>query len=214
MQPVAPCGVPVGLIALVGQPSYAAMPAMKSKLSNRKLPKISLGDVMSSKWLATALAAFLLSHLSSTDAEGATGDDWKTWHNSRFAYSMCYPAAVFPVSRESPQKHGIVMESKDSAQLIAVGVKYERKTLAEQVSIERERLTHIALLGTGTDLTNGDTWFVVSGTRVDQVLYTKGILSEGRLIALRFRYPQSLAERYAPLVDRISNCLKVIRDAR
>ncbi len=106
------------------------------------------------------------------------------------------------------------MESRDSAQLIAAGIKYTRKTLAEQIRIERERLTHVALVGTGTNLTNGDTWFVVSGTRVDQILYTKGILSDGRLIAFRFRYPESLAKRYAPIVERISDCLQVPQDAR
>lgn len=155
-----------------------------------------------------AAMAMLLAFFLSTSAAAADDARWTTWRNARFAFSICYPAALFPVSRESPQGHGITMESKDSAQLIAAGIDYNAATLAEPIRIEKERLTHIALVASGRDLTNGDNWFVVSGTRVDQVLYTKAIRSGGRLIAFRFRYPESLATHYAPIVERISDCLK------
>jgi hypothetical protein len=155
-----------------------------------------------------------MASLLSLNAQAASDDHWATWHNARFAFSICYPAAVFPVRRESPQKHGIVMEAKDSAQLIAAAIEYTRATLAEPIRMEKERLTHIALVATGKDLTNGDSWFEVSGTRVDQILYTKAIRSGDRLVAIRFRYPESLAERYAPIVKRVSDCLQVSRDAR
>ncbi|MBB3912589.1 hypothetical protein [Sphingomonas desiccabilis] len=157
---------------------------------------------------AAVLLAAALSCSSSTNATAAADDRWVTWRNARFAFSICYPEALFPDRRESPQGHAIVLESKDSAQLIAAGTHYTRATLAEPIRMEKERLTHIALVAGGRDLTNGDTWFVVSGTRVDQILYTKAIRSGDRLIAFRFRYPQSLSERYAPIVERISNCLQ------
>jgi hypothetical protein len=159
---------------------------------------------------AAALAVAALAPFALTDVAAAsdTDDRWTTWHNARFAFSICYPAAVLPISRESPQGHGIVLESEDSAQLIASAMTYTRETLAEPIRMEKERLTHIALVGSGRDLTNGDTWFVVSGTRVDQVLYTKAIRSGDRLIAFRFRYPESLAKRYAPIVERIADCLQ------
>lgn len=128
--------------------------------------------------------------------------DWKTWHNSRFAFEICYPAAVFDQSRESPQKHGIVLESKDSAILIAAAINYPAATLAEPIRMEREKLTHVSLVA------RGENWFVVSGTRVDQILYTKAILANGRLIAFKLRYPESLGSKYAPLVERIAQCLR------
>lgn len=152
--------------------------------------------------MAAALGLFGM--LTSSAAPAKSDDEqWTTWHNARFAYEICYPAAVFPENRESPQGHGIVMESSDSAQLIAAAVRYPRETLAEPIRMERERLTHISLVA------RGENWFVVSGTRVDQILYTKAILVEGRLVAFRFRYPESLAAKYAPIVERISDCLQV-----
>ncbi len=137
-----------------------------------------------------------------THAALADKDDWKTWHNSRFAFEICYPAALFDQSRESPQRHGIVLESRDSAMLIAAAINYPGATLAEPIRMEREKLTHVGLVA------RGENWFVVSGTRVDQILYTKAILAEGRLIAFKLRYPESLASKYAPLVERISQCLR------
>lgn len=140
--------------------------------------------------------------------ESDTASDWTDWHNARFGYTLCYPKSLFPIGRESPQKHGIVLESADSAQMIAAGMIYTRKTLAEPIRMEKERLTHIALMSSSRDLTSGDTEFVIAGTRVDQILYTKAMRSGDRLIAIRFRYPQSLKARYAPIVERIAGCLR------
>lgn len=159
-----------------------------------------------------ALVASAFSSLLSVSSVAAEDKHWTTWQNARFAFSICYPADVFPDTRESAQGHAVAMESDDSAQLFAAGIDYTAATLAEPIRLEKERLTHIALVGTGRDLTNGDTWFVVSGTRVDQVLYTKAIRSGGRLIAFRFRYPESLTTKYAPIVERISECLQASRN--
>ncbi|WP_442681132.1 hypothetical protein ACSBM8_08155 [Sphingomonas sp. ASY06-1R] len=149
-------------------------------------------------------AALLLAITSAAQAAPIQSEDgWTTWRNARFGFSICYPGKVFPTPRESEAGHAIAMESKDSAQLIAGGIPYARATLAEPIRMERERLTHVALVA------RGENWFVVSGTRVDQILYTKAIKVGDRLIAFRFRYPQSLAVRYAPMVERISHCLKV-----
>ena len=155
-----------------------------------------------SKWGAQTAVALSLA----TQATAAPDKDgWTTWSNARFAFAICYPAGVFPQRRESAQGHGIVMESKDSAQLIVAAIPYTRATLAEPIRMERERLTHVALVA------RGENWFVVSGTRVDQILYTKAIQVDDRLVAFRFRYPKSLAARYAPIVERISGCLDVSR---
>jgi len=155
------------------------------------------------------LLASVLSSLLPIHALAAAEERWVTWRNERFAYSICYPSAVFPVFRESPQRHGIAMDADDSAELIAAAIPYTHTNLAEPIRMEKERLTHIALVASGRDLTNGDNWFVVSGTRVDQVLYTKAIRSGHRLIAFRFRYPESLAAKYAPIVERMSECLEL-----
>ncbi len=141
-------------------------------------------------------------------AAAASADRWTTWHNPRFGFSVCYPQGLFPVTRQSPQNHGIVMESSDSAQMIAAGMIYTRATLAEPIRMEKERLTHIALESSSRDLRTGDTEFIVSGTRVDQILYTRAMRKGDRLIAVRFRYPESLKSRYAPIVERMADCLR------
>lgn len=120
--------------------------AIVARLSTSGLAKPCFG-MPRSLVRAAGLLALALSPLLSMNAAAAMDDRWTTWRNARFAYSIGYPAAVFPVSRMSPQKHGIVIESKDSPQLIAAGVEYTRKTLAEQIRIERERLTHVAWSG-------------------------------------------------------------------
>jgi hypothetical protein len=137
----------------------------------------------------------------------AHADEWATWQSEAFPFSICYPADIFQQRRVSDTGHAIALESKDSAQLIAGSIDYKRETLAEPLRIEEERLTHVALVARGVN------WFVVSGTRVDQALYTKAVRVGDRLIALRFRYPESLAAKYAPIVERVAECLNVPEDA-
>lgn len=137
----------------------------------------------------------------------AHADEWETWRSEAFPFSICYPSDIFQQRRVSDTGHAIALESKDSAQLIAGSIDYTRETLAEPLRIEQERLTHVALVG------RGENWFVVSGTRVDQALYTKAVRVGDRLIALRFRYPDSLAAKYAPIVERVAECLNVPEDA-
>lgn len=134
-------------------------------------------------------------------------EQWTVWHSEPFPFSICYPTDIFKERRVSDSGHAIALESKDSAQLIAGSIDYTRETLAEPLRMETERLTHVALVA------RGENWFVVSGTRVDQALYTKAIRVGDRLIAMRFRYPESLASKYAPIVERIAECLKVPEDA-
>jgi hypothetical protein len=137
----------------------------------------------------------------------ARADEWETWRSEAFPFSICYPADVFQQRRVSDTGHAIALESKDSAQLIAGSIDYKRETLAEPLRVEQERLTHVALIA------RGENWFVVAGTRVDQALYTKAVRVGDRLIALRFRYPESLAAKYAPIVERVAECLQVPEDA-
>lgn len=137
----------------------------------------------------------------------ANADQWAVWQSEPFPFSICYPADIFPERRVSDTGHAIALESRDSAQLIAGSIDYTRETLAEPLRIEQERLTHVALIA------RGENWFVVSGTRIDQALYTKAIRVGDRLIAMRFRYPESLSAKYAPIVERVAECLKVPEDA-
>jgi hypothetical protein len=137
----------------------------------------------------------------------AQADEWTTWQGEAFPFSICYPADIFQQRRVSDTGHAIVLESNDSAQLIAGSIDYKRETLAEPLRIEQERLTHVALIG------RGENWFVVSGTRVDQALYTKAVRVGDRLIALRFRYPERIGAKYAPIVERVAECLQVPEDA-
>lgn len=150
--------------------------------------------------LALALAVGLIPAV-------AAADEWETWSSDLFPFSICYPSDIFEQRRVSDTGHAIALESKDSAQLIAGSIDYTRETLAEPLRVEQERLTHVALIG------RGENWFVVSGTRVDQVLYTKAVRVGDRLIAMRFRYPESLSTKYAPIVERVAECLKVPEDA-
>lgn len=137
----------------------------------------------------------------------AKAEEWVVWQSEPFPFSICYPAEVFKQRRVSDTGNAIALESEDSAQLIAGSVNYTRETLAEPLRIEQERLTHVALIA------RGENWFVVSGARVDQMLYTKAVRVGDRLIAMRFRYPESLAAKYAPIVERVAECLKFPEDA-
>ncbi|MET0269227.1 MAG: hypothetical protein ABW173_02255 [Sphingomonas sp.] len=156
------------------------------------------------------LRSFLLIALTAAAMPAPAADDdggWTTWRSERFGFSICYPAEIFSKRRESKTGHGVSVESLESAQLIAAAVDYGGGTLAEPLRMERERLTHVSLIG------RGENWFVVSGWRVDQVLYTKAIKVGDRLYAVRLRYPRSTAARYDPIVERVARCLKVPEDA-
>lgn len=157
--------------------------------------------------LFRAMSPLVLALTSGALPAFAKADGWAVWQSEPFPFSICYPADVFQQRRVSDTGHAIALESGDSAQLIAGSIDYTRETLAEPLRIEQERLTHVALIA------RGENWFVVSGTRVDQALYTKAVRVGDRLIAFRFRYPESLAAKYAPIVERVAECLKVPEDA-
>lgn len=70
-----------------------------------------------------------------------------------------------------------------------------------------ERLAHVALVA------RAENWFVVSGTRVDQALHTMAARVGDRLITMRFRYPECLAAKYAPTLERVAECLQFPEDA-
>lgn len=160
---------------------------------------------MKSVFRATSLLLLALA-ISPLPALAKAGE-WAVWESEPFPFSICYPADVFQQRKVSDTGHAIALESKDSAQLIAGSIDYTRETLAEPLRMEEERLTHVALVA------RGQNWFVVSGTRVDQALYTKAVRVGDRLIAMRFRYPESLAAKYAPIVERVAECLKFPEDA-
>lgn len=159
------------------------------------------------KTLLRTMSPLVLALTSGALPAFAKADEWAVWQSEPFPFSICYPAEVFQQRRVSDTGHAIALESRDSAQLIAGSVDYTRETLAEPLRIEQERLTHVALV------VRGENWFVVSGTRVDQILYTKAVRVGDRLIAMRIRYPESLATKYAPIVERVAECLKFPEDA-
>jgi hypothetical protein len=159
------------------------------------------------KTLFSAILLLVLALSSGPPSASAKADEWAVWKSEPFPFSICYPADVFQQRRVSDTGHAIALESKDSAQLIAGSIDYTRETLAEPLRMEQERLTHVALVA------RGENWFVVSGTRVDQALYTKAVRVGDRLIAMRFRYPESLAAKYAPILGRMAECLKFPEDA-
>ncbi len=159
------------------------------------------------KTLVSAMFLVVLAPTSSPPTASAKADEWTVWESKPFPFSICYPTNVFHQRRVSDAGHAIALESNDSAQLIAGSIDYTRETLAEPLRMEQERLTHVALVA------RGENWFVVSGTRVDQTLYTKAVRVGDRLIAMRFRYPESLAAKYAPILERMAECLKFPEDA-
>ena len=155
------------------------------------------------------LLAAACTFLSSPATRAAPPEDWNTYRNERFGFSLLYPADVFAPDRTAQAGDGELMVSRDgSARLLIGGLINDdhRSPAAYQDYIARKsyadyRIDYRRL---------GSNWFVLSGEGNGRIFYEKVMFScAGRLIN-SFALIYSANERHVfdPIVERIENSFR------
>lgn len=135
-------------------------------------------------------------------------DNYQTYNNARFAYSISYPADVLSPQGESDNGDGQRFMSRDGRATLIVygshGVPGQtlRGAYAEAARSTREhprRVTYRAL---------GRNWFVVSGIEGGRVFYQKTILMNGIFKTFRLEYDEAQRNVYDPITARIARSFR------
>lgn len=153
---------------------------------------------------ALAIAAFMSVAFMSANWIGRANatEDWTTYQNKRYGYSLSYPSRVFTPQRTFEDAGGqVFVNANGSAKLVAYGALNDKKyTPAEYRKV---------ILGEfqGYDQMDyspqGKTWFVLSGYRGDTIYYQKVMFScENRLInAFSITFLRAEKKFYEGLVE-------------
>ena len=136
-------------------------------------------------------------------------NDWVSYSNERFGFSLQYPANVFALERRTEAGDGELFVAKDGAARLLVGSlsNESRFTPANyQAYIERNsypdyRIDYRRL---------GGSWFALSGEANGKIFYEKAMFScAGRLItSFAMIYPSEQRRVFDRIVERVENTFR------
>jgi hypothetical protein len=142
---------------------------------------------------------------------GAAADDWRIYQNDRYGTTIEFPPAFKPLPPPD-NDDGRKFESADGGSF-AVFASFN----VDDYDLAQYRDSILKNLDAGSVVTyqaqgrtNGDDWFVISGTKGDTIFYQKhrlsyrGEMTEGFVIT----YPARLKEAYDPIVAQMANSFR------
>ena len=155
--------------------------------------------------LVSLLAAFPAAH--ARDAVG--GNDWTTFRNERFGFSLDYPADVFQMERASDAGDGQIFVSREGDARLLVGALSNNDMLspaAYQSYIARQSYADFAISYRRLSAN----WFVLSGEGKGKTFYEKVIFScNGRLInSFAMIYPSDRGHVFDRIVEGIEKSFR------
>jgi len=142
---------------------------------------------------------------------GASADDWRLYQNERYGTTIDCPPSFKPLPPPD-NNDGRKFESADGASF-SVFASFN----ALDYSLAQYRDSVLKNLDAGSVVTyqaqgrtDGDDWFVISGTKGDDIFYEKHRLSyRGEMIeGLVISYPASLKATYDPMVARMAKSFR------
>ena len=158
-----------------------------------------------------ALISLSLALTSQSAAQAQGGHTWKTYGNSRYGYSLCYPADLFKPGSESPAGDGIAFKGPAQTTLIATGG-HDVPDLPDSPLPAKAEEEAKAVAGEGAHITyraSRANWAVVSGTDGSKVFYVREIKARGVVAGFQLVYPKANAGLYAPIIAKMNGCLSV-----
>jgi hypothetical protein len=160
---------------------------------------------MRRKFLLTGVVFALLEPF--VIAAPARADQWLTYHNDRYGTTIDYPDQFKP---EPPPDADDGLRFKDVQGVeFAVYASYN----ALDFNLAKYRDYTLKNLDPGQVVTyqaHGDNWFVISGTKGDNIFYERHLLSHGGQMTETFSitYPAAAKLSYDPLVARMAKSLR------
>lgn len=172
----------------------------------------------SGMWVA--LLAFLVPVVLGTPIASAAkytpapGERWVTYKNERFGYSFYYPTALFDAGQLPENGGGQTFNSKDGrAKIVVFGtLNTENYTPAQYRKVILDEFGGYDRMDYSP---TGQTWFVLSGFRGENIYYQKVMFScSGKIInALSVTFPTAEKPSYERLVEIIEDHFKPGRGA-
>jgi curved DNA-binding protein CbpA len=129
--------------------------------------------------------------------------EWKTYRDDRFAYSLSYPAGVFTTEKASPSRSDQVLWSSEAgARLVAAARPRSGETIA---SYRRSIIESRYASATFDYAPVRDTWFVLSGTRGQEMFYERVSFACGgaAILSWQMTYRAADRKRFDPIVEEI-----------
>jgi hypothetical protein len=136
-------------------------------------------------------------------------EDWTTYRNARFGYSFDYPAALFDAGQLPENGGGQTFNSKDGrAKIVVFGtLNAEKFTPAQYRKVILQEFGGYERMDYSP---TGQTWFVLSGFRGENIYYQKVMFSCGNTVinALSITFPTAEKPFYERLVEIIEDKFK------
>lgn len=134
---------------------------------------------------------------------------WTTYKNPRFGYSIYYPSGLFAAGQPPENGGGMTFTSRDGrAKIVVFG-----SNNADKLSVREYRRVLLDEFG-GYDKLDyspvGQTWFVLSGYRAENIYYQKVMFTCGGGIinVLSMTFPTAEKPFYESLVELIEDNFK------
>jgi hypothetical protein len=165
---------------------------------------------------AVAVAGFLVAGATGSDAKARAQpqDRWTTYTNTRFGYRFYYPSALFQAGQLPEDGGGQTFTSTDGRAKIVVYATHN----TEKFSPAQYRKIILKDFG-GYDRMDyspsGQSWFVLSGFRGENIYYQKVMFSCGNRVinAISITFPTAEKPRYEELIEIIEDNFKPGRGA-
>jgi hypothetical protein len=141
--------------------------------------------------------------------EGQAQNDFRTYRNARFNYSISYPANILVPQGEADNNDGQKFLSRDGrAEMMVYGSNNSlNQTLRQMYDAETtgpagggHRQITYRLLKPG--------WFVVSGIEGRRVFYQKTLLTSGVIKTFRIEYDEDAKGTFDPITAKIARSFK------
>ena len=129
--------------------------------------------------------------------------EWKTYRDERFAYSLSYPAWVFTTEKASPSRSDQVLWSSEAGARLVVSA---RPRSGETIASYRRSIIESRYASATFDYAPvRDTWFVLSGTRGQEMFYERVSFACGgdAILSWQMTYRTADRKRFDPIVEEI-----------